>query len=158
MLSLTRLIIIICTNLCVWWGCIFIQFVQVWMDFPLQINYKWMSSIKDMKTPTLHLDGWLQLILNIFGWRLFSWYTCRHTCSLVLVGSNYLVGWNDCTKSKLMKKFTTWNYGTQKCILWHDLVRQNIVHITGRMWKCQRNHQPDNIQKIWSTLNNLMIW
>lgn len=45
-----------------------------------------------------------------------------------------------------MKKFTTWNYGTHKCILWHDLVRQNIVLVTGCMWKCQRNH-PDKYSK-----------
>lgn len=129
-------------------------FKSEWVSHSRLITSGWDVYHKDPNTPP-----WRMIAVNpAYLWmETFSWYTCGHTCSIVLIGSNYLVGWNDCTKSKLMKKFTSWNYGTHKCILWHDLVRQNIVHITGRMWKCQKN-QPDNIQKIWSTLNNLMKW
>lgn len=74
----------------------------------------------DPNTP----PSWMIAVNPAYLWmETFSWYTCGHTCSIVLVGSNYLVGWNDCTKSKLMKKFTSWDFGTHKCILGHDLVK-----------------------------------
>lgn len=98
------------------WGVVLLY--PVWMGFPLLIKNKWMSFICSLKTwrpqhPAFIDDccqSWIFLVGNFF--LIYMYSTCSY---LALVGSNYLVGWNDCTKSKLMKKSTTWYYCTHTC-------------------------------------------
>lgn len=91
-------------------------------------------------------QSWIFLVGNFF--LIYMYSTCSY---LALVGSNYLVGWNDCTKSKLMKKSTTWYYCTHTCNA--DMTRSDRILRTYNPSNVTMPKESTwyNISKIWPT-------